>query len=383
MAANALGQIFTPPHIVRRMLALRQNRGATLEPAAGDGAFLRKLNGGAVGIEIDSRHAAASGAMCMDFFDYPIARKFKSVVANPPYVRFQDIPRKTKEKLNLSLFDLRANLYLFFMEKSLRHLDSGGEMIFITPRDFLKATSARKLNRLLYDSGTITHFAELGDARVFKDAAPNCAIWRFVKGDFSRRTDGNRRFMLSPGGQIMFCRQKYEIAFADIFFVKVGAVSGLDKAFVGAAGSRDFVYSQTAAKGKTRRMIYNQKNHPALARYKDALLARKIRPFNQSNWWQWGRTHYESNAPRIYVNAKTRNAKPFFIHPCKNYDGAVLAIFPHNPRADIRRLCEMLNEVNWAELGFVCDGRFLFAQRALEQTLLPRAFLSAAAEEKR
>ena len=30
--------------------------------------------------------------------------------------------------------------------------------------------------------------------------------------------------------------------------------------------------------------------------------------------------------------------------------------------------------VDWADLGFVCDGRFLFTQRSLEQTPLPPAF---------
>ncbi len=34
----------------------------------------------------------------------------------------------------------------------------------------------------------------------------------------------------------------------------------------------------------------------------------------------------------------------------------------------------MLNDVDWSELGFVCDGRFLFSQRSLEQALLPEAF---------
>jgi len=29
-----------------------------------------------------------------------------------------------------------------------------------------------------------------------------------------------------------------------------------------------------------------------------------------------------------------------------------------------------------ADLGFICDGRFLFTQRSLEQTPLPRAFES-------
>ena len=34
----------------------------------------------------------------------------------------------------------------------------------------------------------------------------------------------------------------------------------------------------------------------------------------------------------------------------------------------------MLNEVQWSELGFVCNDRFLFSQRSRKQTLRPEAF---------
>jgi adenine-specific DNA-methyltransferase len=74
------------------------------------------------------------------------------------------------------------------------------------------------------------------------------------------------------------------------------------------------------------------------------------------------------------VNQKTRQPRPFFLNDCRNYDGAILALFPHRREADLARLVDMLNDVDWAELGFVCDGRFLFAQRSLEQALLPEDF---------
>ncbi|PIO47035.1 MAG: SAM-dependent methyltransferase, partial [[Chlorobium] sp. 445] len=48
--------------------------------------------------------------------------------------------------------------------------------------------------------------------------------------------------------------------------------------------------------------------------------------------------------------------------------------FPKQQTADLHTLCAMLNDVDWRELGFMCDGRFLFSQRALEQCLLPEAF---------
>ena len=81
-----------------------------------------------------------------------------------------------------------------------------------------------------------------------------------------------------------------------------------------------------------------------------------------------------SERKRIYVNTKTRNKRPFFIHSCNNYDGSILALFPHNDKVDLEELRDMLNEVNWFELGFVCDGRFLFSQKSLENTMLPNCF---------
>lgn len=378
----SLGQVFTPATVVERMLALRRNGGRVLEPSCGDGAFSRHLPG-CTAIEIDARHCPA-GAQNQDFFAYPENEKFATIIGNPPYVRYQDIPVATRALLSAEHFDGRSNLYLFFIGKCLRHLAPGGELIFITPRDFLKTTSAVRLNQQLFAAGTITDFIELGDARVFAGATPNCAIWRFERDNFSRRTrheaDGladERHFVLA-GGHLAFTRTACTLPLGERFAVKVGAVSGADAIFTSDAhGTLDFVCSHTAKTGQTRRMIYNTP-HPALLPHKAQLLARRIRPFDESNWWQWGRLYPQTDAPRIYVNGRTRNPQPFFLHACNNYDGAVLALFPRDPAADPGRLCAQLNAVDWAELGFVCDGRYLFTQRSLEQALLPASFDAAA-----
>jgi len=134
----ALGQVFTPEPVVRAMLALRRNSGRVLEPSCGDGAFLRHLPD-AVGLELDADHCPP-GAQVLDFFAYPEREQFDTIIGNPPYVRFQDIPAATRELIAQGRYgrclDGRSNLYLFFIEKCLRHLKPGGELIFITPRDF-------------------------------------------------------------------------------------------------------------------------------------------------------------------------------------------------------------------------------------------------------
>ncbi len=384
MNVKTLGQVFTPPSIVQLMLSLRRCSGRILEPSCGDGAF-SNLIPNCVAIELDGTKAPRH-ALVMDFFDFPLSEKFETIIGNPPYVRFQDIAPETKQKLSLARFDARTNLYLFFIEKCVEHLTPAGELIFITPRDFLKATSSRKLNTWLFTQGTITDWIELGDKRIFNDYTPNCAIWRFEKGNFSRTThftneDGTEetRTFSCANGQLLFLKADYTVPFSEVFFVKVGAVSGDDEIFTSHDfGNYEFVCSTTAKDGKTRRMIFNLK-HPSLEAFKSRLLSRRIKSFDESNWWTWGRLHYQSSEKRLYVNCKTRNPRPFFLHPCNDYDGSVLAIFPKQQTADLNTLCTMLNDVDWRELGFMCDGRFLFSQRALEQCFLPDIFREYAA----
>lgn len=365
------GQVFTAPAVVAQMLALRRNQGRVLEPSCGDGAFSQHLSS-CVALELDARIAPPQ-AQVMDFFAYPESEKFATIIGNPPYVRHQDILPETRALLKPAMFDARSNLFLFFIEKSVRHLEERGELIFIVPRDFIKLTSARKLNAWLYEQGTITDFIETGDSNIFGPYVPNCAIFRFEKGRMDRRMHDGRIFS-HVGGQLMFLRKEYSLPFADLFNVRVGAVSGADQIYTHPEGNLDFVCSKTAETGQTRQMFFDVINEHLLA-HKNALLERRVAKFTETNWWQWGRLHHRSDEARIYVNSRTRRAQPFFTHPCTNYDGSILALFPKNPLMDVARAAAMLNtEVDWEELGFVCDGRFLFTQRSLQTCMLPACF---------
>ncbi len=382
-----LGQVFTPASIVELMIGLRRNHGRTLEPSAGDGAFSRRLPG-CVAIELDPRFAGP-GIHSGDFFDYPAHKRFDTIIGNPPYVRFQDIPARTRARLHLGHFDSRSNLFLFFIDKCLTHLNDGGELIFIVPREFIKLTAARKLNRRLFETGTITHWIETGDTRIFAGAVPNCAIFRFVRGDLSHRTElrtldqttWSERQFVEMDGQLAFVPDTLHVPLRDLFSVKVGAVSGADAIFEHPGGNVDFVCSKTMNTGFTRRMLYNVR-HADLEAHKAALLARRIKPFDESNWWTWGRAYPVTDAPRIYVNGRTRQPQPFFLHDNPAYDGAILALFPNDPAMDLVEATHLLNTaVPWEALGFRVDGRFLFTQRSLQTLILPECFATLECEQ--
>jgi adenine-specific DNA-methyltransferase len=376
-----LGQIYTPENIVKIMFNLSKNNGDILEPSAGQGAFTDYIknnsNRNITSIEIDPDNNRPD-FIITDFFVYDENIKFPTIISNPPYVAFKNITKDTQSKIKsktyLNDYDNRTNLYIHFIRKCMEHLNENGEMILITPREFIKATSSIKLNNFLYDNGTITDWYEYGDDIVFKGFNPNIAIWRYQINDFSRKTntnDGIKDFKINDG-QISFTSIKNTIKFSDLFFVKVGAVSGMDKVFTSENGNQDFVCSYTNKTGKLKRMIYDI-NHEDLYKFKNELINRKIKTFNEENWWKWGRGLYESNEERIYVNCKTRDSKPFFTNECKYYDGSILAIFP-KVNMDITKAIDLLNNLDWNELGFKVGGRLCFTQKSLENMELPDYF---------
>lgn len=404
------GQVFTPEPVVRFMIGLMKDgaQGAVLEPSCGDGAFYHALKSAfparaLTAVELDP-NVCPPGAVQADFFRWKPGKAFRgfdTIIGNPPYVRYQDILPGTRAALSADCLDGRSNLYLHFIERCVKLLAPGGELIFITPRDFIKLTSAARLNAWMFEQGSFTHVVELGDRPVFKGATPNCMIWRFEKGRTDRSVqfaalDGRaritdldaldwvRRQSLISQGHLSFETasdpDQAGLRLGDVARIRVGAISGDDPLFGALPGNRDFVCSRTRTSGALRPMFWSE-DAPAppeiLLPYKARLITRGVRRFTEENWWKWGRKHFMSDAPRIYVNAKTRQRRPFFVHDCKDYDGSILAIFPH--RADLgsdelAAWCEALNEVDWAAQGFVCDGRFLFSQRSLLSARLPHPF---------
>lgn len=394
-----LGQVFTRDKNIIEMLQLIKNKdGVILEPSAGDGAILKLLEKQKTKYSFKEIHAFEidHGIKTLDYVKFGDFFKliknneyenklFDTIIGNPPYVKYQNIDLETKKELNVSEFDERSNLYLFFIKSCVEKLNTNGELIFLVPRDFLKATSAIKMNNWLFSQGTITDIIDYGDEVLFEGFNPNCIIFRFEKNNF-KRTIRVKRYKLGKSsihnlklscvnGQYIFSKEELSVNAKDIFTVKVGAVSGADDIFESKNGNIEMVCSETKKNGKLRKMFYNIEVKE-LYPHKTQLLSRKIKSFNDNNWFTWGRGYFKSEKQRIYVNAKTRNKDPFFLNDCNAYDGSVLAIFPKRDlsKEELNELKDLLNKLDWENLGFLCGSRYLFSQKSIANLKLPKAF---------
>ena len=66
---------------------------------------------------------------------------------------------------------------------------------------------------------------------------------------------------------------------------------------------------------------------------------------------------------------------PFFHHDSIHYDGTILAIF-FKAKMKPAKVVNLLNKVDWIELGFKVGKRFIFSQKSLESIRLPKDFMA-------
>lgn len=352
MLKKELGQVFTKEEQVKEMMALIQNKGLILEPSCGSGNFYNLLpKERTVGIEID-KDIAPVGVEIKDFFCEN--RKFDTIIGNPPYLMNKEIPENTR-KILPKILNNQANLYMFFIWRCLDLLNDNGELIFIVPRDFIKLTSAIELNKRLNTEGGFTYWKEFGDQKIFDDACPNVAIFRWQKG-----IEHKIPIFYEDG---FFTFNKGTEKISDYFTVYVGAVSGVNDIFYNEVGNIELAYSKTKETGKLIKAIYNDKEK--LLEYKQKLLERKAMKFTENNWWKWVREPKNLEGNKILVNTKTRDKKPFYISSAKNWDGSLLALIPKNNEINLAKWVEKLNNLDWKSLGFLVGGRLIFSQKTL------------------
>jgi len=161
------GQFWTPDWIAKAMISyVIKDTDLIFDPGTGTGAFFRALKMldknkkiKFYGIDIDSKvlqERIYEDPLCnvelRDFLKNPPNRKFKSIVANPPYIRHHRIDKETKsflkqlsKRITGISIDGRAGYHIYFLLQALQLLEKNGRLAFIMPSDTCEGTFAKKL----------------------------------------------------------------------------------------------------------------------------------------------------------------------------------------------------------------------------------------------
>lgn len=383
------GQFFTKnPELQKNVFELCKNNGRRLEPSAGIGCISKYFKDNDkkidVSIEIDEYlDFICDEITVMNFFAYDVEEKFDTIVGNPPYVKSQLI--ENKEEINSKYTSL--NLYIYFIEKCYQHLKENGEIVFIIPREFFTNSRARGIRETLYDNGTITDVIDYQERKMFDDADPYVVIIRYEKGNFSHTTNymvNDKSFVkkeILQSGFIKFT-EKEGVPLNKFFDIKVGIVSGANNIYQNDdLGNVDIICSDFVRTGKRKKYIFFEKDYPEsiinyLKKFKEQLISRKIKSFNENNWFEWGAVRNISEMKKdgfcIYVNSKTRENKPFFKEKIGYFDGSVLALIPKED-VDLDEWVNLLNDKkdSFAEQGMLVGNKLQLTQNSLSNFLLP------------
>ncbi len=213
-ALRVNGQFWTPDWVADAMAAYALQDGADtlFDPGVGAGALLRagrRLRGPKLklrGREIDPAAFAAAeqsglsakdmaGVQLRDFAIDPPNEQFRSIVANPPYVRHHRLSESAKVSLHTFARDLigrpidgRAGLHVFFLLRCLNALAPGGRLAFIVSADICEGVFARTLwawiaSRFCLDA--VVTFAP--DATPFPGVDTNAVLF-LIRNDRPRTT---------------------------------------------------------------------------------------------------------------------------------------------------------------------------------------------------
>jgi type II restriction/modification system DNA methylase subunit YeeA len=107
---------------------------------------------------------------------------FDIIIGNPPYVRIQNLEDKEANYFSNNFKSAFRNydIYLLFVEKSLKLLRENGDVGFIIPSKFVNADYGLGLRNVISESKTLHRFVDFKDIQIFGDAT-NYTCLLFLK----------------------------------------------------------------------------------------------------------------------------------------------------------------------------------------------------------
>lgn len=378
-----LGQFFTTNLSLQQTVFsfIRNNPHEILEPSVGRGDLVQYVQKHSLQnirfdmYEIDSSIVPLPNVghiQYENFLDTPIHKKYKTIIGNPPYVKCQH----------------GSNIYLAFIEKCFSLLDSNGELIFIVPSDFLRVTSSTKLLYRMQNQGTITNIYHPNNEGLFENASVDVIVFRYCKNPALSKTvhwntQGNitekKIYSSIDSFQIVRSTNTMTKTIGDYFNIYVGIVNGKESVY-----KHPILGNLKVLRGQNKRTKYiyintfptpNEKINAHLLQHKDILISRKIRKFNENNWFEWGALrnidHVKAafGKPCLYMHNLTRSSTVCFSGTVEFFAGNLLLMIPKDDAIPLSQFCTYFNSDTFRS-AHTYANRFKIGQRELRTALL-------------
>lgn len=379
MKVKELGQYFTTNLELKDKVFdfILNNPNVILEPSIGRGDFVSHILTKLPKVKFDMFEIDTTIKLldCLnkekviygDFMKKVITKSYKTIIGNPPYVRTS-----------------KGNLYIDFTEKCYNLLSEKGELIFIVPSDFFKLTSSSILLNQMMKNGTFTHVYHPNNEKLFENASIDIVVFRYCKdASLDKKVIYNDKvlYIVNSNGLITFNEEHNDNKnlLSDYFDVYVGIVSGKDAVYKnenlgnievlnGEENISNYIYIEKFP-------CDNEEINAHLLKRKEELLSRKIKEFNENNWFEWGAprniTTINGNMNRecIYVCNLTRKKNIAFLGKVMYFGGSLIMLIPKK-KCDLISVVSYLNSEKFKR-NFLFSGRFKIGHRQLCNTNLP------------
>ena len=369
------GQYFTISDTLQQFIfdKVKHKGSLLLEPSFGAGHLLKKFK------ELDNNypmHCYELNAVTpivtlnehqtivyADFTKQPITAKFKTIIGNPPYVK-----QRT------------GNLYLTFIELCYQYLEEDGELLFIVPSDFMKATRASSIIQKMTEHGSFTDFLLPHDEKLFEGASIDVAVFRYEKGrmDSATMVNGKQVFCNVNKGILTFSEnEQVGTPLESKFHVYVGLVSGRDEIYKVPFGNIKVLNDKDKVDTYIFPETFPTKNEAIdkhLQDNKQALLSRKIKKFSETNWYEWGAPRNLTSIRKymdkdcIYIRNMTRQKEVAFAGKVQYFGGGLLCLVPKE--GEVTPIVEYLNSDVFKK-EYMYAGRFKIGHKQISTAILP------------
>ena len=237
-------------------------------------------------------------------------------------------------------------------------------------------------------NGTFTHIYHPHNEKMFENACIDVLVFRYYKNNLIEKKilyNDELLYIINSNGLITFEKEKNNniVIFEDYFDIFVGLVSGKEEVYKNQEIGNIEVLN---GENKVDKYIYidkypcdNEKINRYLLDHKKELIERKIRKFNENNWFEWGALRNISKINDnfgkdcIYIYNLTRKSNISFLGKVNYFGGGLIMLKP-------KKLCNLNKIVSYINSSafknnFMFSGRFKIGHRQISNSYIPTEYL--------